>query len=89
MNTAVKFALALESLLLCVYWALKPSWLPLGGGHAEQVAILFTGAIGMFEALEAIRLIFGKQRRPKQEEGEPSCARLSTATEKGSRSREA
>jgi hypothetical protein len=51
--------MAIELGFMAIEKCLHPSWLPLGGGHLEQVAVLFIGGFVVLEAIEFLRSLRG------------------------------
>lgn len=50
---------AVELALVALEGLLHPPWLPLGGGHLEQIAILFIGGFAVLEIIEFLRDLRG------------------------------
>ena len=47
-----RIAMAIELGLVALEKSVHPTWLPIGGGHLEQIAILFIGGFVVLEAIE-------------------------------------
>ncbi len=50
-------AAAIELGLVGLEHGLHPAWLPLGGGHVEQIAVLFIAAFVLLEGAEALKAL--------------------------------
>jgi len=55
--------MAFELLLLAVKEVFKAPWLPLGGGHLQQVAVLFIVCFVVLELFEACRPLFEREKK--------------------------
>jgi hypothetical protein len=49
-----KLAAGIEGLLVVVETCLHPAWLPLGGGHAQQLGVVFGAAYAVSEICDAV-----------------------------------
>ncbi|MBK6718181.1 MAG: hypothetical protein IPG57_24890 [Burkholderiales bacterium] len=52
-----RMAAAIELGLVGLEHGLHPAWLPLGGGHVEQIAVLFIAAFVLLEGAEALKAL--------------------------------
>lgn len=58
-SVVFRLAMAGELLLFGLDVCFSISWLPLGGGHIEQIALLFIFAFVLLEAIDSIRHLKG------------------------------
>lgn len=49
--------MAVELALVGIEELVHPWWLPLAGGHTQQIAILFIVPFALLEVIEAIRIL--------------------------------
>ncbi len=52
-----RVAMAVELALVGIEQLVHPWWLPLAGGHTQQIAILFILPFTVLEVIEAIRVL--------------------------------